>query len=448
MQSKARDMTKGSPVTHILLFSLPLMLGSMLQQVYNMSDAAIVSRFIGLDAMSAIGASDWFNYMVISIVQGLTHGFSILVAQRFGDGDHRGMRRAIGLSVTLCAVITLILTTLSLAISAPALRWMNTPDSLFDMSLIYNRILFGAIPITMLYNLLSSFLRSLGDSKTPLWAMVVGSVVNIVLDLLFILVFHWGVMGAAVATVIGQACASLYCLLALRKQPLMKLSKADLKFDWPEAKRLLKLGVPVSMQNAVIGVGGIILQAVINGYGPIMIGAFVASFKLYGLIELAGFSFGYAVSTFVGQNMGANLPHRIKKGTHIAMLLGFGVSAAIGVLMLLFGQQVLGLFIPSTDVNAAEVMQVAYRILSIMAIFLPVLYVLHVYRSALQGLGNTFIPMLSGFAELIMRVGAALLLPRIMGVEGLYYAEVLAWAGAALLLVVGYYQRVHVLFPV
>ncbi len=441
MQAKTRDMTTGNPLWLILSFALPLMAGNMCQQLYTMTDTAIVGKFIGIDALAALGASDWLNWLVLGIVSGFAQGFSLLVAQRFGAGDYDGVRSAVGASAVLAAVMALALTALGLAFARPALIAMDTPENILNDSYVYLSILYGGIPIIMTYNLLSSVLRALGNGRAPLYAMLVASATNIALDLLFILAFHWGVAGAAIATVIGQMVSCVYCLLVMRKMPVLRLKRADFHVDWTLGKRLLRLGVPMALQNMVIGVGGIILQRVINGFGIVLVAGFVATNKLYGLIELAAVSYGYAVSTYVGQNHGARKNDRIKKGMRASVSASVLTAVGIGALMLIFGRNILSLFIDGAAENAAQVMDVAFRYLSIMSVCLPILYLLHNYRSVLQGMGDTFVPMLSGVAELAMRVSCALILPMFIGIDGIFVAEVAAWTGAALLLIAAYYAR-------
>ncbi len=443
MQAKTRDMTNGTPIRLILSFSLPLMLGNVLQQVYTITDAAIVGQFVSLDALAALGSADWPHYLVLGFIHGFMHGFSILIAQRFGQKDMPGLRKAIGNSAVIAAIIAAVMTAAATVGCAPMLRAMRVPSAIFSTAHTYLFTLFCAIPVVTLYNLLTAILRSLGDSRTPLFAMLAASLVNIALDLLFILAFHWGVFGAAIATVIGQCVSCGYCLVVMLRSRALSLRRADFRLDKSLVRELLALGGPVAAQNAVIAFGGIVLQRVVNAFGVAVIAGFNATNKLYGLIELAAVSFGYAVSTYVGQNKGARLRERILRGVRESALLSLGVSVAIGLAIVLFGRQILGLFIAAAEQNAAEAMGVAYTYLSVMGIFLPILYMLHVYRSALQGLGDTFIPMLSGFAELAMRIGSALLLPIWFGLKGLYAAEVLAWFGAMVLLMWGYFFRMR-----
>ena len=293
------------------------------------------------------------------------------------------------------------------------------------------------------FNLLSGFIRALGDSKTPLYAMVIASILNIGLDLLFVMVFHWGIAGAVIATVIAQLFAALYCLRAVLHVKVIHLKKEYFRLNPEIAKRLLGLGTPVAAQNVIIAVGGMVVQSVVNRYGTLFVAGFTATNKLYGILEIAAVSFGYAVTTYVGQNLGAGLLDRVKKGIHSATWIALLTSVVITVFVLIFGKYGIALFISGTAEEVSISSQVAIHYLNIMSICLSILYMLHIYRSALMGLGDTIMPMASGIMEFLMRIGVALFLPLIIGQEGIFYAEVTAWTGAAILLVTTYFLRMH-----
>ena len=372
-----------------------------------------------------------------------TQGFSILMAQNFGAEDHRGLSRSIGTSVTLCVISAAVLLLGSQLAAEPVLRLLNTPADIMDGALLYLRIVFGGIPVIMAYNLLASILRALGDSKTPLYAMIVAALINVVLDLLFVMGFHWGIAGAAAATVIAQFFSSVYCFRNVRRITIIRLEKGDLKPTRELTGILMKLASPIALQNAIISVGGMVVQAVINRYGMLFIAGFTATNKLYGILEIAATSYGYAVTSYVGQNLGGGLVGRIKQGMRAATLVALGTSAVIAGAMLLFGNFFLRLFISGTPEEIDTSMQIAYHYLAIMSVCLPILYMLHIYRSALMGLGDTVVPMLSGFAEMAVRIAVALFLPMLMGQEGIFFAEVGAWTAAAILLVAAYFVRIH-----
>lgn len=432
-------MTQGSPVSHIISFALPLMAGNVFQQLYTVVDTMIVGKALGVDALAALGASDWLNWMMLGIIQGLTQGFAIQMAQDFGAGQTKRLRQTVGNSVILAVLSTLVLLVVGQAVAAPMLAFLHTPAEIMGNALLYLRIMFAGIPIVMSYNMLASILRALGDGKTPLRAMIVASLANIALDLLFVLGFHWGIAGAAAATLIAQAVSGVFCLLVVRKISVLSCTRDDFHLQAQTAGRLFVLGLPLAFQNSIISIGGMIVQTVVNEFGVIFIAGFTATNKLYGILEIAATSYGYAMTTYAGQNMGAGEYARIRKGVRSALWVALITSAVIALCMLFLGHTILGYFLSGDEQVVSQAMTIAYRYLAIMSICLPILYLLHIIRSALQGMGNTVLPMASGIAEFVMRALAALLLPRIIGESGIFYAEVTAWAGADVILVSSYF---------
>lgn len=436
-------MTAGSPAKLILTFALPLMFGNMFQQLYTMVDTVVVGQFVGVEALASVGSADWLNFMVLGMVTGFTQGFSILISQRWGAADLPGLRKAVTMSVLLSAGMAVIVSILSQIAAGPVLRLLKTPENVLDGALTYLRVCFGGIAVITAYNLAASILRALGDSRTPLIAMIIASFLNIGLDLLFVVGFSWGVAGAAAATVTAQAFSCIFCVLALRGIPALSLSKDDWEPERPVLSRLVALGTPLAFQNLVIGGGGLVVQRVINGFGFLFVAGVTATNKLYGLLEIAATSFGFAVATYVGQNLGAGKMQRIKKGVHSALKMAVATSLAISALTIILGRYILRLFVSDTAQDVDAVLGYAYDFLFVMSVGLFVLYALYVYRSALQGMGDTLIPMVSGIFELITRISIVLLLPRLVGEYGVYLAEPGAWAAAAVLLTVCYYLRLR-----
>jgi len=438
-KDKTLVMTEGNPYRLLITFALPLMLGNVFQQMYTVVDTMVVGKGLGVDALAAVGASDWLNWMSIGTLAGLAQGFSIPMAQEFGAGNREKLKKSIGNAISLSAVCAVILLAAFQLLALPVLKLLDTPAEIMPMTMTYVRIFFAGIPITMAYNVLAATLRSLGDGKTPLIAMIVASFVNIGLDVLFVIVLPFGVAGAAVATLIAQVVAALYCFRELGRSGGITLTKEDFRMEGRLCGRLLKLSVPLAFQNAIIAVGGMIVQFVVNGFGVLFIAGYTATNKLYGVLEIAATSFGYAISTYVGQNIGAGKMERVRNGHVASLVVSVGTSLVITACMLLFGREILGLFLSGTPEEIEVAGGVAYRFLVFMSLALPSLYLLYVYRSALQGMGNTLIPMLSGILEFLMRTGAALFLTRSIGSDGVFWAEILAWIGAAVLLGIGYY---------
>lgn len=431
-----KDMTQGKPFQLLLMFAIPLILGNVFQQCYTMVDTIIVGQGVGVEALASIGAGDWLNWMVVGLVQGLTQGFSIEVSQAFGEKNEERLSSAIFHSIALSIITATFLFIFTQFAVHPALTLLGTPLDIIGGTLTYLRTIYAGIFFVTAYNLTASLLRALGNSKTPLMAMIVASITNIVLDLVFVFVFHWGIFGAAFATILSQGLASLICIYVLSKTVKLNLKQ---KLQQNKVIRLMKLGVPMAFNVIVISLGGLIVQFIVNGYGMIFVAGYTAANKMFGILESAGMSFGYAISTYTGQNLGAKKIKRIDQGIHAGILFSIVVSSAIGICMLVFGKNILSMFIAKDAVDFEAVITVAFRCLSIMAYNLPFLYFLHLYRNALQGIGNTNSTLISGLVELGMRILAVIFLPGLIGSDGVFYAEVLAWIGAAIYLVICFY---------
>lgn len=443
MSQRIKDMTKGKPAQLLISFAVPLMLGNVFQQLYTVADTMIVGQALGVKALASLGSASWLNWLVLGIIMGFAHGFSILISQAFGAGDRRGLHRAVTMTILLLMGMSVILTAASVTLTRPILTLMNTPEDIIEGAVTYLHICFGATIIVAGYNTFSSILRAMGDSRTPLIAMIIASVINVVLDILFVVGFHWGIAGAAIATVIGQLFSCLYCLWALCRVPVLDITKEDWRPDLECIKKLFRLGLPMAFQNTVIACGGLVVQSVINRYGVIFVAGYTATDKLYGILELAATSFGFAMATYTGQNLGAKNYQRIRRGTSAGAKMAVLTSLVISAVMLIFGRHIVMLFISEGSQGAAEAADIATLYLRVMSSFLAILYLLHIYRSALQGMGDTIIPMISGMIEMVMRVSCVLILPKILGQNGIFGAEVSAWTGAAILLITAYYLRVR-----
>lgn len=439
MAVHVKNMTTGKPAKLILSFSLSLVAGNVFQQLYTVIDTMVVGKNLGVGALAALGAADWLNWLMLGVIQGLTQGFGIRMAQEFGAERMEDLKKSVGSAAVLSMLSSVVLVAAGLFCARPVLMLLQTPTEIIGDSLLYLRIMFAGVPIVMLYNLFACILRALGDSRTPLNAMIVASITNIVLDYLFVLGFGWGIAGAAAATLIAQAVSGAFCFFYINKLAFLKLSRADFRLRGELSVKLFVLGLPMAFQNGIIAVGGMFVQFVVNGYGVIFIAGFTATNKLYGLLEIAGTSYGYAMITYVGQNLGAGKLDRVKTGMRAAMGIAMVTSLVIALCMLVFGKYLLGLFISGPPEVAARTMEVAYFYLAVMSVSLPVLYVLHVTRSALQGMGNTLLPMLSGVAEFVMRTLSVIILPWLFGETGIFFAEPAAWVGADVVLVTSYF---------
>lgn len=434
--ARTQDMTQGSPTKLILSFALPIILGNIFQQLYSLVDTLVVGRVEGVAALAAVSSAGWLDWMVLSIAMGLAQGFSIQIAQDFGAKDYAALRRAAGQGLLLSAAVVVILEILSQTLLHWILVALDTPADTLPLTELYLRIIFGGMALVMGFNVFSGYLRAVGDSRTPLIAMTTAAVCNIVLDVLFVAGFGWGVAGVAVATTLSQGVSCAICLIALVRLPLMRLSRSDWRPHWPTMRRLIVLGMPIAFQNLIISIGGLVLQKVVNGFGFIFMAGFNAASRLMGIMELAGTSIGTAVGTFAGQNMGAGKLGRVRQGLRQSNWIALGIATAIAAVMAVFGWQILGFFIEDDPEIIDQVLTYGYRYLMFMSAGMPILYMLHVHRSTLQGLGDTIIPMVSGFVELAMRVACILLLPALIGEWGVYTAEIMAWIGAGVLLII------------
>ena len=437
MQTK--DMTTGSPAGLILRFALPLMLGNVFQQFYTFVDTMVVGQALGVKALAALGAAEWLTFLMFGLVQGLVQGFSLVMARQFGAGDDKGLKKAVAGAVWISLGAAVLFTALGQLMLRPVLLLLRTPAEIIDLTLIYLRILYASLPVAFAYNLLAALLRALGNSKTPLQAMTLSSFCNIALDLLFVFGFGWGIQGAAAATVLAQLLAACFCCVKLRGSGLFSLGNKEYYPDRDVIKEQLKLGLPMGLQNMMTAMGGLIVQSVINGFGVLFIAGYTAANKLYGLLEIAASSYGYAMSTYSGQNMGAARYDRIGKGLRAANLIGAATALLMSAIMVFFGKPVLGCFLTGDSVTVEGAMRIGYHFLLVLAVFFPFLYILYVTRSCIQGMGNSLLPMISSIVQLVMRTGCALLLPALIGESGVFYGEVCAWLGADLLLAFSYF---------
>ena len=435
-----RDMTSGSPMKLIVGFAVPIFLGNLFQQLYSVVDAMVLGRAVGADALAAAGSTQALSFLVLGFITGLTHGYAILIAQRFGAGDYAGVRRTAANAGYLAAVSSLIITAASLLGARALLEVMHTPEDIFRDALLYIQVIFIGTAASVAYNMFSGILRALGDSVSPLVILVVSSIVNVGLDVLFVVVFRWGVAGAAWATVLAQALSSAMCFAVLRRLELMRFQREDWRGDRDVIRALLRLGVPVGIMNSITAMGIMILQSVVNGLGSVTVAAYTAGSKLMNLALQPGDILGIAVGTYVGQNLGAGRLDRIRAGVRQSALLSLAINIVMGLVLALFGRELTAVFVSGTE---EAVIEAAYPYFVITGAGVWIVGLLFLYRFALQSLGDTFIPMVSGGVELGMRVGAVLVLDRCfdMGFYAVCWAEVAAWLGAGVLLAAGYYAR-------
>lgn len=431
-----RDLTKGSPAKLILMFTVPLLIGNVFQQFYNMVDMIIVGQTLGKNALAAVGATGSLTFLILGFAQGLTAGLTIITAQRYGAKDYRGLKKSFAASVVISLVVTIALTVLSLVFIRPMLQLMQTPVEIIDQAQTFISIILLGIFASMSFNLLSNVIRALGDSRTPLFFLIIAVVVNVVLDLIFIISFGMGVEGAAIATVIAQVCSSLLCLVYIKKKiPLLQLRKKDFHFDKEEIRVHLNAALPMAFQSSIIAIGAIVLQAALNSLGTDVVAAQAAASRIDQFANQPMMSFGIAIATFTAQNYGAKEYGRILKGVKQTLMMSIGFSIVAGAIVIFFGHSLMQLFVSPTETRVFELAQTYFNINGSLYWILAILFIL---RYTLQGLGQSKIPTLAGMMELVMRSFAAIILTGLLGYTGAAAASPLAWAGSVAVLLYSY----------
>lgn len=435
-KSTTNDMTVGSPVKLIIQFMIPMCLGNIFQQFYNIADSIIAGQFIGVNALAAIGSTGSLMFFVTGWLNGLTSGFAILVSQLFGAKKYDEMRHYVAMSIYLTAAFTIAMTVGFEIANAPILRMMNTPDEVIGDVIKYMAIIYAGLIVTAAYNALSSFLRALGDSKSPLYFLIISALLNIVLDIVFIVCFGMGVEGCAYATVIAQGISALLCLVYIKKKmPLLHLEKKNFTVSVNSFKRLLALGIPMGLQFSITAIGTIIVQGAVNVYGAVHMAGFSAAGKLQNIVTTIFVAFGATAATFVGQNRGAGKMDRVKSGVKSTQLMILGWSVISMILVFFFGKYLTCIFV---DPSETEVLEVSVTYFRTVFWAYPFLGSIFLYRNALQGMGYGLVPMLGGIFELVARAGIVFFIAGKTSFAGVCLADPAAWI-AALIPLIPYY---------
>ena len=436
------NMTTGSPLKRIINFSIPLLIGNIFQLVYNMVDTFIVGRTMGRDALAGISASSSVMFLILGFAQGLTAGLTIPLAQAFGARDFHKVRRSVTIAWTIALCVSMALTFLSTFFLRQILEVMMTPPEIIQYTYDYLIVIFSACTVTMLYNLLSNMMRALGDSRTPLYFLIIAALTNIVVDYVFIVNVGMGVAGAGFATVLSQAVSVVLCLWAIhRRWPLLQVSWQKAMLVAEEIRYHLNMGFPMAFQSSIIALGSISVTVALNQLGPLAIASYGAASKIEQIVILVLMSFGIAMATYVGQNFGAAQFDRIRQGVRQMTFLSVGVALVSGVILALTGAQVVTLFAEGNQgLEMAHYGQVFFYC-SAPAYWL--LALLFIYRYTLQGLGDSLIPTIAGIMELTMRMSAALILSQYLGFVGPAIASPLAWLGACVPLFLAYHHHKH-----
>lgn len=436
-----KDMTKGNPFKLILAFSIPLLLGNIFQQFYNMVDSIIVGQFIGEEALAAVGSTGAMVFLVIGFCMGIASGFGVLVSQSFGARDEKRLRRYVSVALISSLGLTVALTSLMMVTTMPLLRLMKTPENIIEDAYAYLIVIYAGLGATLYYNVLACILRGVGDSKTPLYFLGLSSVLNVVLDLLFVVVMHSGVAGAAYATIISQGISAVLCLFYMfHKFPMLRLRKGDWEFDWSTASQLFRVGLPMALQFSITALGVMVLQSAINDFGSTVVASYTAASKVENLSTQVMITLGTAMATYCGQNLGAGRFDRIKAGVNKAYLMVILATGLAVLISAVFGKYIVGWFLPNPS---EEVVAYALQYLNMVSYFYFILAILFLFRNVLQGLGNSIVPMFCGVAEMAVRIFVAFALAGRMGYLAICLASPLAWVAAGVPLFVCYYIQIR-----
>lgn len=432
----SNNLTVGSPTRVIVAFTLPLLIGNLFQQIYQFTDAAVVGRMLGVNALAAVGATGSLMFLLLGFTFGAAGGLAIPIAKAFGANDELALRRHFANSIKVSVVIAAVITFVGVFYAHDMLTLMQTPTDLMPDATAFLVVSFAGAPIVMAYNLLASVIRALGDSRTPLYFLIISCVLNVILVVVFIGAFGWGVPGAALATVVAQLVSVVLCIVLIaRRMPQLHLRRADWKTRPGELGETVRPGLAMGFQMSVIAIGAVVLQYAVNGLGSTAVAAFTAAMRVDQLAVAPLSSFGVALTTFAAQNRGAGKWTRIRVGVWRTSLVTWGLSLLLGAAIVVLGAPIVTLFVgPGQE----EVVRIAHDYLIVQGALYPILASLFVIRNALQGLGATAVPTLAGFMELVFRSLAGLLLVAPLGFFGVAVAAPLAWIGALVPVVISW----------
>lgn len=432
-----KDLTSGSPLKVILMFTLPLVLGNLFQQFYALADTIIVGRFCGVGALASVGATGSVNYLILGFVIGVCNGFAIPIAQLFGARDYSDLRRHVANAAWLCIAGSVVLTVMTVALTRPMMQLMQTPADILDGAVIYIGWIFAGIPFIFLYNMVAAIMRALGDSKTPLYFLILTSALNIGLDLLFIIPFQMGVLGAALATDISQVISGVLSFIYLsRKFDVLKMQKADFAYSKKACARLLGIGIPMGLQCSITAIGSVIMQWAVNVLGSTAVAAVTAAGKTQGLLTVPMESVGTAMATYAGQNLGASRMDRVRQGVNSAMLIILIYGVASAFVLHFTDVQIMGLFLDTA--KEVDIVAMGREYLFWNSVFFVPLGALIVWRYTIQGLGFSTLAMMAGVAEMVARTVVAIALVPVLGYFGAELSNPAAWIAACVFLYPAY----------
>lgn len=424
-----KDLTTGSPLPLILKFSIPLLLGNIFQQFYNLVDTIIVGKFLGINALSSVGATASVSYLLVGFCTACCGGFAIPIAQQFGAKAYGKMRSYVMNCIYLSIIFVIIITAATVLLCDDILTWMKTPADIFDGAYAYLVVILAGIPFTFLYNMVAGIIRAIGDSKTPFYFLVLATILNIILDLVFIVVFDMGVAGAAYATIISQAVAGILCVIYMRKNfDILRFTGDEKQLNMQMISTLLMMGVPMGLQSSITAVGSVMLQSSVNALGTIYVSAYTAVMKLKQFSICPYSAFDTSIATYCSQNYGAKKVDRIYKGIKYGLLIYSVYSVLLTIILVFFSDKISLIFL---DASETEVLGYVKEFFIYCGLFYLIIPVLNCLRSAIQGLGYSIVSMLSGLSELIARAIMALLVIPAVGYIGVCFTDGIAWVAAA-----------------
>lgn len=431
-----KELTSGNPAKIIFAFAVPIIIGSLFQQLYSMIDTVIVGRTIGVEAIAALGSTSYISNLIIGFMSGLTNGFAIITARHFGAGDHVKMRRSVAGTIILGLGVSALFTVISRICLVPFLKLLNTPDEIFDMACSYISVILLFMTAAMLYNMSAGVLRAVGDSVTPLVFLIISSLINVILDILFIAKLHMGVQGAAYATVISQAFSFIMCCIYIvTRFPYLIPGPEEFKISAAEIWELLSMGLSLALMFSIVEIGSLILQRAINKFGTLTITAHTAARKISSILMLPYSAFGSACATYCSQNIGAGRPERVGKGIKSAIVMSWIWSAFAVLAGYLFSPYIVS-WIAGTDEQ--YIIGLAAKYMRVNTPFYFILAVLIVMRSSLQGLGRKTVPVASSVIEMVGKAVVAFAAAPTLGYFGVMISEPVVWFFMTVLLVAGY----------
>lgn len=434
-----KDMTMGNPAKVIGAFAVPMLMGDVFQQLYSIVDSVVVGRFVGADALAAVGGAFPVTFILNAVMIGLTVGASVLLSQLFGAREMTEFHKALYTMIVGMGMLAVVLSIVSQALAVPLLRLIGTPADIMPGGTLYLRIVFGGLILTFAYNVCTAIFRSIGDSKTPLYFLIVASVLNIVLDLLFVVIFHWGIAGAAIATIMSQGISALLCIVYIRKKAaILQMTKKERNFEWPMLKRIMSLGIPAMFQQVSVSVSVMCVQGMVNGFGTSAMAGYAAASKVESLAMMPMFDMGSALSTFVAQNIGAGDEKRAKRGVKAGFGLALVVCGTIALLIYVFKAQLMSIFLKN-DVNPL-VLEFGVGYLGVIAVF----YLINAFytnlSNALRGAGDAFYSMAATITALVIRVLASFLMLKFtkIGMASIWWGLPISWSAGFLLCMIRY----------